>query len=95
MSEQTLPDRIQNLIGMIEQAITQVQNGEMIDLASLDNEVQAVCEAAENPAPEEMEAVDERMDAMIGKLEELSDALDNFEHSDEDDDGEDAEEEAE
>lgn len=85
MSEQTLPDRIQNLIGMIEQAITQVQGGEMIDLAGLDDEVQAVCEAAETPAIEEMEIVDEKMDQMIGKLEELSDALDSFEHADEDD----------
>jgi hypothetical protein len=85
MSEQTLPERIQNLIGMIDQAITQVEGGEMIDLANLDDEVQAVCEAAENPAIEEMEMVDEKMDEMIGKLEELSDALDKFEHTDEDD----------
>ena len=89
MSTQNLPERIQNLIGMIDQAIAQVEGGEMIDLAGLDDEVQAVCEAAENPALEEMEMVDEKMDEMIGKLEELSDALDNFEHAEED--GEDEE----
>lgn len=84
MSEQSLPDRIQNLIGMIDQAIAQVDGGEMIDLEGLDNEVQAVCEAAETPALEEMEIVDERMDLMIARLEELSEALDNFEHTDDD-----------
>lgn len=88
MSEENLPARIDNLIGMIEQAIAQVQGGEMIDLAGLDDEVQAVCEAAETPALEEMEIVDEKMDQMIGKLEELSDALENFEHDDEEDEDE-------
>lgn len=84
MSAQSLPDRIQNLIEMIDQAISQVDAGEMIDLEDLDNEVQAVCDAAENPAPEEMEIVDERMDLMIARLEELSEALDQFEHTDDD-----------
>ncbi len=84
MSEHSLPDRIQHLIEMIDQAIAQVDGGEMIDLEGLDNEVQAVCEAAENPAPEEMEIVDERMDLMIARLEELGEALDNFEHTDDD-----------
>lgn len=84
MSEHSLPDRIQHLIEMIDQAIAQVDGGEMIDLEGLDNEVQAVCEAAENPALEEMEIVDERMDLMIVRLEELGEALDNFEHTDDD-----------
>ncbi len=85
MSEHSLPDRIQHLIEMIDQAIAQVDGGEMIDLEGLDNEVQAVCEAAENPALEEMELVDERMDLMIARLKELGEALDNFEHTDDDD----------
>lgn len=84
MSEHSLPARIQNLIAMIDQAIAQVEGGEMIDLEGLDSEVQAVCEAAENPALEEMEQVDEKMDQMIARLEELSEALDNFEHTDDD-----------
>lgn len=87
MSAHSLPDRILHLIEMIDQAIAQVQSGEMIDLEGLDDEVQAVCEAAENPALEEMEIVDERMDMMIARLEELSETLDNFEHTD-DGDGE-------
>lgn len=91
MSAQSLPDRIQNLIEMIDQAISQVDAGEMIDLEDLDNEVQAVCDAAENPAPEEMEIVDERMDLMIARLEELSEALDQFEHSDDDEEDDDEE----
>lgn len=84
MSAQSLPDRIQNLIEMIDQAISQVDAGEMIDLEDLDNEVQAVCDAAENPASEETEIVDERMDLMIARLEALSEALDEFEHTDDD-----------
>lgn len=80
----TLPDRIQALIETIGQAITQVTAGEMINLDDLDNEVAAVCEAANEVAPEEMEAVDEKMDLMIAKLEELGQALDEFEHTDED-----------
>lgn len=76
----TLPDRIQALIHTIDQAIAQVQSGDMINLDDLDDEVAAVCEAAESPSPEEMEMVDEKMDLMIVRLEELSQAIDEFEH---------------
>ena len=79
-----LPDRIQALISTIDQAIAQVESGEMINLESLDQEVAAVCEAATSPEPEDAPLVDEKMDMMIVKLEELSQALDEFEHTDED-----------
>lgn len=79
-----LPDRIQALINTIDQAIAQVESGEMINLESLDQEVAAVCEAATSPEPEDAPLVDEKMDMMIVKLEELSQALDEFEHTDED-----------
>lgn len=79
-----LPDRIQALISTIDQAIAQVESGEMINLEALDQEVAAVCDAATSPEPEDAPLVDEKMDMMIVKLEELSQALDEFEHTDED-----------
>ena len=79
-----LPDRIQALINTIDQAIAQVESGEMINLEALDQEVAAVCDAATSPEPEDAPLVDEKMDMMIVKLEELSQALDEFEHTDED-----------
>lgn len=88
MTEQSLPDRIQALIDTINQAIEQVENGELINLDDLDDEVQAVCEAAEEPDPNEMELVDERMDQMIAALEELSQAIDEFEHPEDEDEDE-------
>ncbi|QQG35859.1 MAG: hypothetical protein HYS17_10205 [Micavibrio aeruginosavorus] len=81
----SLPARIDTLIGNIEEAIRQVENGDLIDLGDLDDEVAAVCEAAHEPAPEETEEVDEKMDLMIKRLEELSSALENFEHTDDED----------
>lgn len=80
----SLPDRIQAVIDRIDQAIAQIENGEMINLDDLDNDVATICEEAHEPAPEETELVDEKMDLMIEKLEELSQALDEFEHTDED-----------
>lgn len=85
MSE-NLIGRIQALIGTIDLAIAQVKGGEMINLDDLDDEVAAVCEAANEVEPEEMEQTDEKMDLMIAKLEELSQALDEFEHTDEGED---------
>ncbi len=87
MSEE-LPARIQALISTINQAIAQVQGGEMINLDDLDREVAAVCDAASDPALENAAQIDEKMDMMIVKLEELSQALDEFEHTDEDEDEE-------
>ncbi|MFN3827076.1 MAG: hypothetical protein ACK4NR_05550 [Micavibrio sp.] len=89
-----LPARIQNLIDRIEQAIEQVRNGEIINLDDLDEEVASVCEAAHEPAPEETEEVDEKMDLMIASLEHLSQVLDEFEENDDsyDDDGDEDEE---
>lgn len=78
----SLSERIQALIDTINQAIRQVQNGEIINLDDLDDEVSSVCEAAANPPLEEVEQVDEKMDLMIARLEELSQALDSFEHTD-------------
>ena len=80
----SLPDRIQAVIDRIDQAIAQIENGEMINLDDLDDEVAAICEEAYEPAPDETELVDEKMDLMIERLEELSQALDEFEHTDED-----------
>lgn len=89
-----LPARIQNLIDRIEQAIEQVRNGEIINLDDLDEEVSRVCEDAHEPAPEETEEVDEKMDLMIASLERLSQVLDEFEENDDsyDDDGDEDEE---
>ncbi len=84
----SLPDRIQVVIDRIDQAISQIESGEMINLDDLDNDVAAICEEAHEPAPEETEQVDAKMDLMIEKLEELSQALDEFEHTDEDDEEE-------
>jgi methyl-accepting chemotaxis protein len=83
-----LPARIQNLIDKINQAIEQVENGDLIDLGEMDDEVAAVCEAAQEPAVEEMEEVDEKMDEMIARLEELSEVLDSFDHGNDNDDRE-------
>lgn len=80
----SLPDRIQALIEKVSQAIERVENGELFDLGEIDEEVLGVCEAAENPPVEEMELVDEKMDEMMARLEELATALDEFEHTDED-----------
>ncbi len=83
-----LPARIQNLIDKINQAIEQVENGDLIDLGEMDDEVAAVCEAAQEPAVEEMEEVDEKMDEMIARLEELSEVLDSFDHNNDNDEEE-------
>lgn len=83
-----LPDRIQALISTIDQAIAQVENGEIINLEELDQEVAAVCDAATSPEPEDAALIDEKMDKMIVRLEVLSQALDEFEHTDEDEDEE-------
>ena len=80
----SLPDRIQAVIDRIDQARQQVESGEMINLDDLDNEIAAICEEAHEPPPDETEMVDEKMDLMIAKLEELSQALDEFEHTDDD-----------
>lgn len=85
MTEQSLPDRIQALIDTINQAIEQVENGDLINLDDLDDEVQAVCEAAEEPPSDVVELVDEKMDQMIAALEELSQAIDEFEHPEDED----------
>lgn len=89
MNHDDLPQRIQNLIDRIQQAIDQVNQGDIINLDDLDNEVAAVCEAAQEPPAESVEAVDEKMDLMIARLEQLSQALDEFEHTDKDDQDED------
>lgn len=81
----SLPARIEALIRTIEEAIRQVENGDLIDLGDMDDEVAAVCEAAQEPAPEETEEVDDKMDVMIRRLEDLSSALENFEHQDDED----------
>lgn len=88
MTEQSLPDRIQALIDAINQAIEQVENGDLINLDDLDDEVQAVCEAAEEPESDIVELVDEKMDQMIAALEELSQAIDEFEHPEGEDEDE-------
>ena len=70
--------RLQELTSFIQNAKEKLGNGEVVDLAHLDGEVEQICEQALKLKPEEALNVQPVMAEMISKLEELGLALKDF-----------------
>ena len=68
-------EKINNFI--IESEIT-ILGGTMVDLSGLDKDVTVICQKALTLPPEEAREIQPLMAAMIGNLEKVSIALNNF-----------------
>lgn len=70
--------RLGELTDFITEALARLEDGEVLNLSHLDNEVEALCEKAMELPPAEATKVQEPMSQMISKLEELGVALKDF-----------------
>jgi hypothetical protein len=73
--------KLNGLTQFIEEALTKLQNGEVVDLSHLDAKVAQLCEETLKLPPEEAVKVQPVMGDMISKLETLGLALQDFQKS--------------
>lgn len=74
----TIKNKLGELTGFITEATTRLEDGEVINLSHLDDEVDTICNAAMSLPPAEAAKVQEPMSLMISKLEQLGLALKDF-----------------
>jgi hypothetical protein len=70
--------RLTELSSFIDEAQTKLDNGEIVNLTHLDDEVSTLCEETLSLPPQEAVQVQAVMAEMISKLEKLSVALQEF-----------------
>lgn len=70
--------RMREITDFIGDAAQSVREGKMVVLHHLDDEVAALCDAAVSLPPADAKMVQPLMAAMIGKLEDLSRALQDY-----------------
>lgn len=75
---QQIETRMKEITTFIEQATDTVRAGKMVTLHHLDDEVAALCESAVALPPEEAGHLQAPMGEMIGKLEALATALQDY-----------------
>ncbi len=74
----TIKNKLGELTDFITEATTRLEDGEVINLSHLDDEVDTICNAAMSLPPAEAAKVQEPMSVMISKLEQLGLALKDF-----------------
>lgn len=74
----TIKNKLGELTDFITEATTRLEDGEVINLSHLDDEVDTICNAAMSLPPAEAAKVQEPMSMMISKLEQLGLALKDF-----------------
>lgn len=77
-TREQIETRMRDITAFIEQSADSVRAGRMVTLHHLDDEVAALCDAAITLPPADAKTVQPLMATMIGKLEELSSALQDF-----------------
>jgi phage host-nuclease inhibitor protein Gam len=82
---QELQNRLDSLIGFVNQAKEQVESGELANLGSLDKDVSQLCNDVESSEPEVAQAVSEKMAEMVSSLEELANSLKTYQENVQDD----------
>ena len=70
--------RLSELTDFITEALARLEDGEVLNLNHLDDEVEALCEKSMALPPAEAAKIQEPMSQMISKLEELGVALKDF-----------------
>ena len=70
--------RLSELTDFITEALARLEDGEVLNLSHLDDEVEALCEKSMALPPAEAAKIQEPMSQMISKLEELGVALKDF-----------------
>lgn len=73
-----IEQRKRDITVFIEQSVQQVREGRMVTLHHLDDEVASLCDAAVTLPPVDAKHVQPLMAEMIGKLEQLSAALQDY-----------------
>ena len=73
--------RLNELTEFIAEAMARLEDGEVINLSHLDEEVEALCEKSMSLPPAEAAKVQEPMSQMISKLEQLGVALKDFQNN--------------
>lgn len=73
-----IAQRLQELANFIEESQVKLQQGEVVNLSHLDDEVGQLCDQALKLKPEEAVKIQPTMADMISKLEELGVALQDF-----------------
>ncbi|MEM6812199.1 MAG: hypothetical protein AAF549_07005 [Pseudomonadota bacterium] len=73
--------RLSELTQFIEEVQDKLADGEVVNLSHLDQEVENLCQEAMSLPPDQIGQVQEPMAAMIGKLESLGAALQDFQKS--------------
>ena len=73
-----ISQRLQKLASFIEESQAKLQQGEVVNLSHLDDEVGELCDQALKLKPEDAVKIQPIMADMISKLEELGVALQDF-----------------
>ncbi len=81
ISRDQIESRMRDITAFIEQSTQTVRGGRMVVLHHLDDEVAALCDAAIALPPADATKIQPLMAAMIGRLEELASALQEFRKS--------------
>lgn len=80
MNSEEIQKRLRELNDFILESARTVQNGEMVCLGDLDGEVASICDSLVTLPPEEAAQIQPLMAEMIGNLERLGEALQNYEN---------------
>lgn len=75
---QAYGEELRNLIAFVEESLGKVQGGEMPDLGDLDGKVSTLCQNIETAENEIAQQLQPLMGEMIGKLDELAQALSEY-----------------
>lgn len=80
-SRDQIETRLDELTAFIEEAAASVQDGKMVGLHHLDDEIAGLCDAAVALPPNEAARVQPKMATMIKRLEELANALKDYQQA--------------
>ena len=78
---QQIAARLNELSDFIDEANAKLDDGEVVNLTHLDDEVATLCEQTLSLPPQEAAQIQPAMADMISKLEELGTALKEFQES--------------
>jgi len=70
--------RLQELVSFVDDSLAKLQGNEMPDMADLDVKVSGLCQDIETADSETAQQLQPLMSEMIGKLDELAQALSEF-----------------
>jgi hypothetical protein len=82
-----LESRLDNMIEFVTDATGQVETGTLANLGTLDKDVTQLCNDVEASPPEVAQSVSAKMAEMVSKLEQLAQALKEYQDNIQGDEG--------